>query len=51
MAGGLFHFKTDHAQYSIMPKDYANKPLFVSSKENRFLNEFFLYVLGDLHTC
>ena len=24
-------------------------PLFVSSKENRLLNEFFLYVLEDLH--
>jgi hypothetical protein len=24
---------------------------FVASKENRFLNEFFLYVLEDLHTC
>jgi hypothetical protein len=25
-------------------------PLFVFSKENRLLNEFFLYVLEDLHT-
>jgi hypothetical protein len=25
-------------------------PLFVSSKENQLLNEFFLYVLEDLHT-
>ncbi len=25
-------------------------PLFVSSEENRLLNEFFLYVLEDLHT-
>ncbi len=25
-------------------------PLFVSSKENRWLNEFFLYVLADLYT-
>jgi hypothetical protein len=25
-------------------------PLFVSSMENRLLNEFFLYVLEDLHT-
>jgi hypothetical protein len=48
MAGGLFHFKKDHAQYSLKPGDYATKPLFV---ENRFLNEFFLYVLDDLHTC
>ena len=50
-AGGLFHFKKDHAQYSIKPEDYATKPLFVASKENRLLNEFFLYVLEDLHTC
>ena len=51
MAGGLFHFKKDHAEYSLKPDDYATKPLFVASKENRFLNEFFLYVLEDLHTC
>jgi hypothetical protein len=25
-------------------------PLFISSKENRLLNEFFLYVLENLHT-
>ncbi len=36
---GLFHFKKDNAQYSLKPKDYATKPLFVASKENRFLNE------------
>jgi hypothetical protein len=51
IAGGLFHFKKDHAQYSLKPEDYATKPLFVASKENRLLNEFFLYVLEDLHTC
>ena len=51
IAGGLFHFKKDHAQYSLKPDDYATKPLYVASKENRFLNEFFLYVLEDLHTC
>jgi hypothetical protein len=51
MVGGLFHFKKDHAQYSLKPDDYETKPLFVASKENRFLNEFFLYVLEDLHTC
>jgi hypothetical protein len=50
-AGGLFHFKKGHAQYSIKPEDYATKPLFVALKENRLLNEFFLYVLEDLHTC
>ena len=47
----MFHFKKDHAQYSLKPDDYATKPLYVASKENRFLNEFFLYVLEDLHTC
>jgi hypothetical protein len=51
IAGGLFHFKKDNAQYSLKPEDYATKPLFVASKENRFLNQFFLYVLEDLHTC
>ena len=51
MAGGLFHFKKDHSQYSLKPGDYATKPLFVASKDNRFLNEFFLYVLDDLHSC
>ncbi len=51
IAGGLFHFKKDHAQYSLKPEDYANKPLFLASKENRFLNKFFLYILEDLHTC
>ncbi len=51
IAGGLFHFKKDHAQYSLKPEDYETKPLFVASKENRFLNQFFLYVLEDLHTC
>jgi len=44
-AGGLFHFKKDEAQHSLKPKDYATKPLFVASKDNRFLNDFFLYVL------
>ncbi len=28
----------------------VNKPLFLASKENRFLKEFFLYILEDLHT-
>jgi hypothetical protein len=51
IAGGLFHFKKDHAQYNLKPEDYANKPLFLASKEKRFLNEFFLYTLEDLHTC
>ena len=51
IAGGLFHFKKDHAQYSLKPEDYANKPLFLASKENRFLSEFFLCILEDLHTC
>jgi hypothetical protein len=36
--------------YSIKAEDYETKPLFVSSEENRLLNEFFLYVLEDLHT-
>jgi hypothetical protein len=39
IAGGLFHFKKDNAQYSLKPEDYATKPLFVASKENQFLNE------------
>ena len=51
IAGSLFHFKKDHAQYSLKPEDYANKPLFLASMENRFLNKFFLYLLEDLHTC
>ncbi len=45
-AGGLFHFKKDHPQYSIKPEGYATKPLVVTSKENQLL-----YVLYDLHTC
>jgi hypothetical protein len=37
--------------YSIAPEDYdKDLPLFVATKENRLLNEFFLYVLEDLHT-
>jgi hypothetical protein len=39
--------------YSIMiaPEDYdKDLPLFVAIKENRLLNEFFLFVLEDLHT-
>ncbi len=51
MAGGLFHYKKDHAEYSLKPADYATKPLFVASKDNTLLNEFFLYALEDLHTC
>jgi len=51
MAGGLFHFKKDHAEYSLKPDDYPTKPLFVASKDNTLLNEFFLYVLEDVHTC
>jgi hypothetical protein len=41
-AGSLFHFKKDHAGYSIKAEDYETKPLFISSKENRVLNEFWL---------
>jgi hypothetical protein len=37
-AGGLFHFKKDHAAYSITAEDYEAMPLFVSLKENRLLN-------------
>ena len=50
-AGGLFHFKKDHVAYSIAAEDY-NKDLHlcVTIKENRLLDEFFLYVLEDLHT-
>ena len=51
MAGGLFHFKKDHTEYSLKPDDYPTKPLFVASKDNTLLNEFFLYVLEDVHTC
>jgi hypothetical protein len=37
--------------YSIAPEDYdKDLPLFVAIKENRLLNEFFLFVLEDLHT-
>jgi hypothetical protein len=45
----MFHFKKDDAAFSIAAEDYEAMPLFVSSKENRLLNEFFLYVLED-HT-
>ena len=30
IAGGLFHYKKDNAQYSLKPEDYAAKPLFVA---------------------
>jgi hypothetical protein len=40
----------NESAYSIKAKDYETKPLFVYSKENRLLNELFLYVLEDLHT-
>jgi hypothetical protein len=36
--------------YSIAAEDFEAMPLFVSSKENQSLNEFFLYVLEDFHT-
>jgi hypothetical protein len=37
--------------YSITAEDYnKDLPLFVAIKENRLLNEFFQYVLEDLHT-
>jgi hypothetical protein len=48
MAGGLFHFKKDHAEYSLKPDDYATKPLFVASKDNTLLNEFFLCGITNL---
>jgi hypothetical protein len=51
MAGGLFHFKKNHAEYSLKPEDYATKPLFLASKEDTLLNECFLYALEELHTC
>lgn len=51
LAGGLFHFKKDSRIYSIKPADYDSKPLFsATDPDNRMLNEFFLYVLEDLHT-
>ena len=34
IAGGLFHFKKDNAQYNLKPDDYATKPLFVASKDD-----------------
>jgi hypothetical protein len=37
--------------YSIAAEDCEAMLLFVSSKENRLLNELFLYVLEDIHTC
>ena len=36
IAGGLFYFEKNNAQYSLKPEDYA---LIVASKKNRFLNE------------
>jgi hypothetical protein len=42
----LFHFKKDHVACSIAADDYnKDLPLFVAIKENRWLNEFFLYVV------
>jgi hypothetical protein len=40
----------DHVAYSIAAEDYEALPLFAPIKENRLLNEFFLYVLEDLHS-
>ena len=50
-AGGLFHYKKGHTAYSIDPNDYQKMPLYAPSGENKLLNEFFLYVLEDCHTC
>ena len=49
-AGGLFHFRKDSDEYSIKPVDYPLKPLYAPHANNRLLNEFFLYVLHDVHT-
>ena len=48
IAGGLFHFKKDHAQYSLEPEDYANKPLFLASKDEQYTATLErLEVIGD----
>ena len=47
LAGNLFHFKKDQAEYSIKPKDHGSKPLFSNKGASQtLLNEFFFYVFS-----
>ena len=47
LAGNLFHFKKDQAEYSIKQEDHGSKPLFSKKGASQtLLNEFFFYVLS-----
>ena len=47
LAGNLFRFKKDQAEYSIKPEDHGSKPLFSNKWASQtLLNEFFVYVLS-----
>ena len=47
VAGNLFHFKKDQAEYSIKPEDHGSKPLFSKKGAGQtFLNKFFFFVLS-----
>ena len=47
LAGNLFHFKEDQAEYSIKQEDHGSKPLCSKKGASQtLLNEFFFYVLS-----
>ena len=47
LAGNLFHFKKDRAEYNIKQEDHGSKPLFSKKGASQtLLSEFFFYVLS-----
>ena len=47
LAGNLFHFKKDQAEYSIKLEDHGSKTLFSKKGASQtLLNEFFFYLLS-----
>jgi hypothetical protein len=48
LLAGLLHFRVSPTEYSLDPKDYPAKPLFVVSSENNTLNDLFWLIFDDM---
>jgi len=48
LLAGLLHFKVSSTIYSLDPKEYPAKPLFVASSENPMLNDLFWLIFDDM---
>ena len=45
---GLLHFRKDDSAYSLDPKEYPAKPLFVVSEQNVTINDLFWLIFDDM---